>query len=229
MIKNYKIDVSGSQQPELQMMGTSGEYTTWRVYFDTTEDEDKRETNIITVPKTIVETVEETNQETRETISYPVERVEMVEETVESRTYNSKYVEVTKYNDGTEPNPLDLVKECMISEIDDYDTSPSVNSFLLNGISTWLSKDTRVGLMNSISIQKNSGLTTTTTLWLGTTPLSIGCNDAIAMLSGLENYALMCFNKTAKHKKNIGVLEHVSDVVGYDYTAGYPDKLVINI
>ena len=228
MIKNYKIDVSGSPHPELQMMGTSDTYTTWRVYFDVVEDTTKKETINVTIPKTIVETVEEVNPKTGETISYPVEKVEMVDETLENRTYNSKYIEVTRYNDGSEPNPLDLMKECMISEVEDYDTSPQVNSFLLNGISTWLSKDTRVGLMNSISIQKNSGLTTTT-LWLGTTPLSIGCDDAIAMLSSLENYALSCFNKTAEHKKNIGVLEHVSDVIGYDYTAGYPDRLIINI
>ena len=39
-----------------------------------------------------------------------------------------------------------------------YDSSSSVNAFLLNGIQVWLDKATRVGLMNSTTIAKRKRL-----------------------------------------------------------------------
>ena len=50
-----------------------------------------------------------------------------------------------------------MAKKEVIRKIDAYDKSSDVNSFLLNGIQVWLDKDTRVGLMNSIKIEKDAG------------------------------------------------------------------------
>ena len=44
---------------------------------------------------------------------------------------------------------LSAAKTSMLAEITAYDSSSSVNSFLLNGMEVWLDKATRVGLMNS--------------------------------------------------------------------------------
>lgn len=123
---------------------------------------------------------------------------------------------------------LDQAKKEVIRKIDEYDTSVNVNSFKLNGVDVWLSKDTRVGLMNSISIEKAAGKEESV-LWLNGICITINCDAAVQMLSSLELYALACYNKTAEHKLAVSQLTDVSKVKAYDYTAGYPDKLSFTI
>lgn len=124
---------------------------------------------------------------------------------------------------------LTAAAQKMVQEqIDKYDTSPSVNGFMLNGLRVWLNKDTRVGLMNSTSIAKAMGKTTTT-LWFGGMQIEVNCDKAIQLLSALEMYALECFNVTAAHKKAVAELNTVEEVLGYDYTKGYPEQLKMEV
>lgn len=123
---------------------------------------------------------------------------------------------------------LDQAKKEVIRKIDEYDTSVNVNSFKLNGIDVWLSKDTRVGLMNSISIEKAAGKEQSV-LWFNSICVTVNCDSAIQMLSTLELYALDCYNKTAEHKVNVQSLSSIEEVRNYDYTQGYPSKLEFTI
>ena len=124
---------------------------------------------------------------------------------------------------------LTAAAQKMVQEqIDKYDTSPSVNGFMLNGLRVWLNKDTRVGLMNSTQIAKAMGKTTTT-LWFGGMQIEVNCDKAIGLLSALEMYALECFNVTAAQKKAVAELNTVEDVLGYDYTKGYPEQLKMEV
>ena len=45
------------------------------------------------------------------------------------------------------------------------------------------------------------------------------------MLYAIEVYASACFDNTAKHKANVMALDSIEEVMSYDYTTGYPDKL----
>lgn len=126
----------------------------------------------------------------------------------------------------TEEDVIKALKEMKSDEITEYDTSSNVNVFSLNGTDVWLDRDTRVSLMNSTTISKNMGQEETT-LWLGTIKVVVKCDSAIQMLSALEMYALQCFNKTAEHKKNVESLNTINEIVSYDYTVGYPEKLVL--
>ena len=124
---------------------------------------------------------------------------------------------------------LTAAAQKMVQEqIDKYDTSPFVNGFMLNGLRVWLNKDTRVGLMNSTHIAKAMGKTTTT-LWFGGMQIEVNCDKAIQLLSALEMYALECFNVTAAHKKAVAELNTVEEVLGYDYTKGYPEQLKMEV
>ena len=123
---------------------------------------------------------------------------------------------------------LDQAKKEIIRKIDEYDTSVNVNSFKLNGVDVWLSKDTRVGLMNSISIEKAAGKEQSV-LWFNSICVTVNCDSAIQMLSALELYALDCYNKTAEHKVNVQNLSSIEEVHNYDYTQGYPNKLEFTI
>lgn len=129
---------------------------------------------------------------------------------------------------SSEADVLQRAKEAVLVTIEAYDSSPSVNGFILNGERVWLDKATRVGLMNSTQIVKAMGKTTTT-LWFGGMQIEVNCDKAIGLLSALEMYALECFNVTAAHKKAVAELNTVEEVLGYDYTRGYPEQLRMEV
>lgn len=127
-----------------------------------------------------------------------------------------------------EATPLEVAKKKKIRMVDDYDSSGDVNSFYLNGIKVWLNKDTRVGLMNSLTVEKNAGKEDST-LWFNNTCVVVKCDAAMQMLSALELYALECYNKTAEHKVAVEALTSLEEVENYNYTVGYPTKLSFTI
>ena len=129
---------------------------------------------------------------------------------------------------SSDADVLQRAKETVIAAIEAYDTTPAVNGFLLNGERVWLDKSTRVGLMNSTQIAKAMGKKTTT-LWFGGMQIEVNCDKAIGLLSALEMYALECFNVTAAHKKAVAELNTVEEVLGYDYTKGYPEQLKMEV
>lgn len=116
------------------------------------------------------------------------------------------------------------VKGKLLSEVEDYDKSEAVNSFTLAGKQMWLDKDTRVGLMNSINIEKSAGRVETN-LWFGGMRFTFPVDDALAMLYALELYALECYNVTQEHIAAIKELTTKEEVEAYLYKTGYPEKL----
>lgn len=142
-------------------------------------------------------------------------------------TYKAKYIEANK-SKSEEVTALQLIKEAKISDLESFDSSDNINCFYLNSMPVWLDKETRVGVMNSTRIQKDLGYQNTT-FWIGTFKIEIPCDLAIQLLSSIEVYAMNCFNRTAEHKKAIGELTSISEVVKYDFEKGYPDKLNIMV
>ena len=119
---------------------------------------------------------------------------------------------------------IEEVRKMKISEIQIFDKSANVNSFDLLGKSMWLDKSTRVGLFNSISIEKNAGKSDTV-LWYDAIKYIIPISDALAMLNALELYALNCYNVTQSHISAVKALQTIEEIENYDYTVGYPVKL----
>lgn len=155
---------------------------------------------------------------------------ECYECTVSTSTFNEDEIKASFNEFLTKIKAMQLkqAKVDKIAEITAYDTSSSVNGFVLNGLLVWLDKATRVGLMNSTTIAKAAGLQTTT-LWLKGIKLVVGCDKAIQLLSALEMYALECFNVTASHKAAVNELKSIEDVEAYDYKAGYPKMLEMSV
>lgn len=123
---------------------------------------------------------------------------------------------------------LQSLKENILKDIERYDKSVNVNLFYVNGEGAWLDRDTRVSLMNSTTILKNSNIETTT-LWLNNTPYVINCDLLIQMLGMLEIYALQCYNVTEQHKANINNLVLEEHIITYNFKQGYPEKPVFNL
>lgn len=119
---------------------------------------------------------------------------------------------------------LDELKERKIAEINAYDKSDSVNQFTLAGKRMWLDKDTRVGLVNSIGIEKEAGRTLTT-LWYDAEKYTIPVDTALQMLNQLELYALDCYNVTQSHIAAVKSLSDAGQVEAYNYKTGYPEQL----
>lgn len=105
-----------------------------------------------------------------------------------------------------------------------YDSSLAVNSFLFNGNSLWLDKATRVGLVNLVNSSTDE-----VTLVLGNQLISFPVNVAKQFLAALEVYAGDCYVNTEKHKIAIKELKTIDDIINYDYTTGYPEKLSFNL
>lgn len=113
-----------------------------------------------------------------------------------------------------------------IKEINDYDLSDNVNSFIYKGVEMWLDKLTRSGLIMRLNAEKAVGKTETT-LWFGTMSFNLGIDDGLKILTLLEVYASACYDQTAIHVAAVKALEDIEDIFNYDYKSGYPQKVVI--
>ena len=104
-----------------------------------------------------------------------------------------------------------------------YDTSKYVNSFYYQDKQYWLSKDIRIGLFRLI----DSGAEQIT-LQLNDNYLIISPDKLKEFLNQLEVYAGKCFATTAAHLQNLKQLSTVQDLLNYDYTVKYPNKITLN-
>lgn len=118
---------------------------------------------------------------------------------------------------------LEVVKSQKIAKIQDYDKSEGVNSFTLNGRLVWLDKDTRVGLVNSLQIEKSAGRVDTE-LWLNGFMYKLPIDYVLQMLVVLELYAKECYNMTQQHIANVKNSDDLNRVWNYNYTKGYPKR-----
>lgn len=116
-----------------------------------------------------------------------------------------------------------LMYKVLEAEIKAYDTSSNVNGFFYNGESYWLDKETRVGLQNLVNCSTDSF-----SLLLGNNIIELELEKAKQFLSELEVYAGKCFINTNKHLLAIKNLKTIEDIINYDYTTGYPDKITLN-
>lgn len=121
-------------------------------------------------------------------------------------------------------NAVELAKQLTMARISSYDKSDAVNEFSYDGVPMWLDKETRNGLLMRFNAEKAAGKEETT-LWYGTVSFSLTPDNGILMVNALELYASACYDKTSEHKATVAALDVIEDVLAYDYTAGYPDKL----
>ena len=126
---------------------------------------------------------------------------------------------------NNKPN-IKEIKELLLSLQAEYDNSAEVNSFYLNGKRVWLDKATRVGLVNSINLEKSAGKTDTI-LWFNNVSITIDIDKALQLLSIVEMYAKECYNNTHRHYSDISKLETLEACLSFDITSGYPNILKI--
>lgn len=134
--------------------------------------------------------------------------------------------ELQEYKAYRAERDLELAKKMKIDELVKYDSSSAVNEFTFSGVSMWLDKATRTGLLLRLDAEQKAGLENTT-LWFGTQGFTLPISTAFHILCALELYASACYDRTAAHASAIEKLSTKEEVEAYDFTVGYPDKLVL--
>lgn len=119
-------------------------------------------------------------------------------------------------------------QKMLLEKITDWDTSEAVNGFILNGQRVWLNFELRDRVYQGNERLQRIGRTDTT-LWLGKQCYNLSIEQAQNIISHIEAYAKDCYNVTAAHKKAVSEMSTVEEVLGYDYTAGYPEVLTMNV
>lgn len=123
---------------------------------------------------------------------------------------------------------IEEVRKEVLDKIVEYDKSESVNSFIINGITAWIDRDTRASLVNSTNSRLKLN-ETTTALWLNGLRIEIPCETLLQLLAQLEVYALNCYDVTEQHKVNVSKLGTINEIKEYDFTTNYPEKLNITL
>lgn len=120
---------------------------------------------------------------------------------------------------------LEEKKQGKINEILAYDSSSAVNEFSMGGLPIWLDKATRAGLLLRFEAESKVGRETTT-LWYGGQSFTLPLAQAQQILIALELYASECYDRTQAHIAAVNAMESKEAVEAYDYTGGYPSKLL---
>ena len=125
--------------------------------------------------------------------------------------------------------PIEPMRRALLHNVEIYDTSPSVNGFLLNGSVEWIDIELRMKLCSRTLPEEKKAGKTSTVLWLGNKPYELPIETIEQIMHEIEIYAKACLDVTNSHKAQVLTLSDVSALVAYDYTAGYPEKLSFNI
>lgn len=129
-------------------------------------------------------------------------------------------------------------KNEMLSKITEYDSSESVNSFIVNSnILGWFTPEERSNYKSSIDAAKLLGVETLS-FFIGDVMLEVSPALAEQMLAQIQLYADRCFIVTKQHKmevseilesENIEETEKIMAIDLYDYKSGYPQKLEFDL
>jgi hypothetical protein len=131
--------------------------------------------------------------------------------------------EYEEFYHPTKPS-IDEVRYNKLAEISNYDISDKVNLFYINDIPMWLDRTSRTSLMARFNAEKAKGLEVTN-IWYEGMNVVLPIENAVSMLLDLEIYASQCFDNTQKHLYAVKQLKDIEDIITYDYTTGYPEKL----
>lgn len=123
--------------------------------------------------------------------------------------------------------PEDKLKEAIeakVAEIQAYDSSEAVNSFILNGTPAWICREDRIGTRRAIELDVANGQTESE-IWLNGFKLVVNSQLALKLLDAVGHYAYQAYNVTQAHIFNVKQLASVEEVEKYDHTKNYPPKL----
>lgn len=144
--------------------------------------------------------------------------------------YKEHYIESEEIITVSWVEDLESTRQNILNKIADYDTSDAVNEFVINGIGMWLDGDTqRPKLRGAVQTYLDKELGDYPLCVEGVGVIPVAPTKLLSMLADIEVYAIKCFTKTFEHKEAVNTLTTCEEIVNYDFTTGYPEKLVFNL
>ena len=93
----------------------------------------------------------------------------------------------------------------------------------LEGKKVWLDKQQRSSIMNLLNLMNEDSFE----LILHDKVHIVSSEKLKKLLNDLEIFSYKCLVNTTKHIENIKKLKTYQEVVNYDYTTGFPEKLIL--
>lgn len=144
--------------------------------------------------------------------------------------YKEHYIESDTTITISWAEDLEATRQSVLGKIESFDTSSAVNEFVINGIGMWLDGDTqRPKLRGAVQTYLDKGLDNYPLCIEGVGVIMVDPVKLLSMLADIEVYAIECFTKTFEHKETANALTTCEELVNYDYTIGYPEKLHFDI
>ena len=149
---------------------------------------------------------------------------------LEDGTWEADVVTIeTTGGEPTDEQVLVAIKQDRLAALEAYDDSDAVNGFIIRteqgDIEDWLDTKKRGNAQRAIDAAKKTGVKTLDYVIAGV-PISLSVEDADMKLAQIEMYAVQCTAVTERHRVAIESLPAEKAVEGYDFTVGYPSKLV---
>ena len=119
---------------------------------------------------------------------------------------------------------LELAKQMVIARICAYDHSDAVNEFTFQAQKMWIPRTDRELFQKRLDNEVKWGNETVTLDFSGQ-HFELGVAEASGLLDAVERYATACYDVTQAHKRAVAALENIDEVLAYDFTMGYPEKL----
>ena len=111
------------------------------------------------------------------------------------------------------------LRQVLIGKVKNIDNS---KEFEYKGKQLWWDKSTRAGLLNLANSSTDN-----VAILIKDDIISFNLESLKDLLAQLEVYSSKCLIVTHKHIKAIEKLQTFEDILKYNYTLGYPDKVVI--
>lgn len=126
---------------------------------------------------------------------------------------------------------LSFLKERLGIKIDEYGSGTydvygenAVDDFTIGGVHLWFDTTMRTKVRENLESCEKDGLAETV-LRFGGMEFPTTVENGWAMYYAVLSYARRCWNTCEEHHVNKAILDSEDDVVNYDFTAGYPEKL----
>lgn len=131
-----------------------------------------------------------------------------------------------------EPETLQEAIDKKLQEIETYDSSDIINSFIVNINNTtfkyWFTSEERSNYKNSIDSAEILSIENIHLIVNGIL-LTIPTQTAKLYLAQIQLYADNCWNTTELHKTTVKNLKIIEDVKNYNFKENYPEHLVFNL
>lgn len=151
-----------------------------------------------------------------------------LDQALEGRERHASVAEWKEMYDGMgieEERQVEMLREKLLDEIRRYDKSEAVEDFTIQGIHLWLNSDMRGKVRENLETAQQKGEENVTLRYGGYAfPMTVvmGWQLYYAVL----DYARATWDVTEIHLATAAKLTTVAEILAYDYTQGYPPKLV---